>query len=95
MLRSAEACRNRYQRQLVHRNTQRQGTRGDFSQYVSHDYTGKWSVDEELQLTQVIRVFRENGKVPETVPRFWKDVSERMDNVRTPDQCRNKWGVRR
>ncbi|KAN0141416.1 hypothetical protein V8E53_000661 [Lactarius tabidus] len=76
MQRSAAACRNRYHRHLVPRDTRRKGP---------------WSEEEEARLTQVMQVLEEEGKTPDNTPKFWKMVSERLDGTRTRDQCRDKW----
>ena len=55
-------------------------------------HAGKWSTEETLRLVQIMQDFQEHGKV-QTAPKFWKEVSVRMEDVRTPDQCRNKWLV--
>ncbi|KAF8267701.1 hypothetical protein EI94DRAFT_1801344 [Lactarius quietus] len=76
MLCSAHSCCNRYQKQLAHRETWCQGA---------------WSPEEEARLINIMQVLGEEGKVQGQTHKIWKQVSERMDHTRMPEQCRSKW----
>jgi hypothetical protein len=54
-------------------------------------HTGKWSPEEETRLNSIMQEMHESGKRPDTTPKFWKEVSRRMDNTRAAKQCSNKW----
>lgn len=56
-------------------------------------HTGKWSPEEETRLNSIMQEMHESGKRPDTTPKFWKEVSRRMDNTRAAKQCSNKWYV--
>ncbi|KAH9164859.1 hypothetical protein EDB89DRAFT_2077528 [Lactarius sanguifluus] len=78
--RPADECCRRYHKYLKHRDTRHDGT-----------HTGKWSPDEVSCLTTIMQDMKESGQRPETNPKFWKEVSRRMDNTRSAKQCSNKW----
>jgi ribosomal protein L18E len=54
---------------------------------------GPWSSEEENRLVQIMEDLQEDGKSTQTSTKFWKEVAERMDHMRTAHQCRNKWYV--
>jgi Myb-like DNA-binding domain len=56
-------------------------------------HTGSWSSTEEGHLIQIMQYLSEEGKTAETLPNFWKEVAEWMDNTRTAHQCCNKWYI--
>jgi hypothetical protein len=53
---------------------------------------GKWSKDEEEQLTQAVKVIsRQEGDIDRHV--FWSKVSEAMERKCNRQQCTQKWFV--
>jgi len=78
MERPADECRSRYNQRHKNKGTQ---------------HEGKWSPEEETRLNSIIQDMNESGRRPETTPKFWKEVSRRMDHTRTAKQCSNKWAM--
>ncbi|GJJ07103.1 hypothetical protein Clacol_001303 [Clathrus columnatus] len=57
---------------------------------ISNKY-GKWSLEEEEELTNIIKSFTiDKGKDLDSEV-FWKAVSDKMEGRRSREQCRNKW----
>ncbi|KAN0124124.1 hypothetical protein V8E53_015870, partial [Lactarius tabidus] len=79
MSRPAAECRDRYHKRIVH-----------------HELTlcaGRWSLDEEARLVQIMQDLGTDGKTNDTLQHFcqWKEVARRMDKTRSAKQCRDKW----
>ncbi len=45
------------------------------------------------QLEDIMQDMNKRGLGPKTTPKFWKMMSEQMDNLRSEYQCRDKWCV--
>ncbi|KZV87371.1 hypothetical protein EXIGLDRAFT_620771 [Exidia glandulosa HHB12029] len=74
--RPASDCRDRYRNHLVHRDSR---------------VVGKWSAEEEAELTRIVREQTlDKGKSADSDV-FWSVVSEKMGNKRSRQQCRMKW----
>ncbi|KAH9025739.1 hypothetical protein EDB85DRAFT_2149580 [Lactarius pseudohatsudake] len=72
----ADECRCQYHKYLKHSDTR---------------HEGKWSPNEESSLSTIIQDMKESGQRPDMNPKFWKEVSRRMDNTWSAKQCSNKW----
>lgn len=78
--RAAGDCRDRYRNHLAHRDVRA---------------VGKWAPEEEAELTRIVRAMTlDLGKTADSDV-FWSEVSNKMDNRRTRQQCRIKWCARR
>jgi len=52
---------------------------------------GKWSEEEEVHLTRVVTELTDESRDHVRQTDFWMDVQKKMGNMRTRQQCRDKW----
>jgi len=74
--RTANDCRDRWRNHIQHRSTR---------------IAGPWSKEEEDQLTAIVLSITTDKGISADNDVFWSEVSNKMGNRRTRQQCRIKW----
>lgn len=102
--RAAGDCRDRFRNHIAHKDKRVQGKAFLFFCKVGLFYiaksmsllfhcmhSGEWTLEEEAQLTEIVRSLTvDQGKdIMHDIP--WNIVAERMGHVRSRQQCRVKW----
>jgi hypothetical protein len=54
---------------------------------------GKWSVEEETRLVQVVDEILADCQGTTSHPDIWAQVQHKLGNLRTRQQCRDKWYI--
>jgi hypothetical protein len=54
-------------------------------------FTGPWTKEEEDQLTAIVLSMTTDKGISADNDVFWGEVSNKMSNTRTRQQCRIKW----